>query len=98
MRRKHWLARIIGLVLVVALGFGGVEYARGRRGPTPLPTSESMAAGRVLLERMLDATGARGLGETKRRRALLTATSTPPLLVRGGMRDFERERLTCFST
>ncbi len=59
MRRKHWLARIIGLVLVVALGLGGVEYARGRRGPTPLPTSESMAAGRVLLERMLDATGAR---------------------------------------
>lgn len=59
MRRNQWLARITGLVLLVALGFAGTEFARGRRGPTPLPTPESMVAGRVLLDRILDATGVR---------------------------------------
>ncbi|TPW15506.1 MAG: hypothetical protein FD129_873 [bacterium] len=59
MGRSRRLAGLAGLLLVAGLGFIGLEYQRGRRGPTPAPTKASMAAGRKWLARMLTATGAR---------------------------------------
>jgi len=59
MRRKRWLVRLAGLLLLAGLGFVGLEYLHGRRGPTPGPTPASMTAGRECLARMLEATGAR---------------------------------------
>ncbi|MDZ4805017.1 MAG: hypothetical protein SGI90_09175 [Candidatus Eisenbacteria bacterium] len=59
MRRSPWLARFAGIVLLLGFGFAGLEFLRGRRGPLPAPTEDSKVAGRNMLNRMLDMTGAR---------------------------------------
>ena len=43
------LGRIVAVLLLGLLLLGGVEYLRGRRGPTPGPTPETAAQGRALL-------------------------------------------------
>jgi hypothetical protein len=53
MRLLRWLGRAVLLALACGLGFLGIEYFRGRRGPVPRPTADSILAGHALLDSLL---------------------------------------------
>jgi hypothetical protein len=62
------LGRLLAVLSLGVLLLGGVEYLRGRRGPTPGPTPETDAEGRALLRAAIDggqpAAGAAAPGDT----------------------------------
>jgi hypothetical protein len=57
----RFLGRLLAVLVVGVLLLGGLEYLRGRRGPTPGPTPETEVAGRALLREAV-ASGPSGEG------------------------------------